>query len=200
MKKSWNNCFNKFFYSQQGDGVQELFPLVLYFHKMATIYNSDCTKGLANNAGIQVSREQVPNQLADKIVPTFETNPQLLRTCIVRHFNSNTSAGSTTLLPADANRDFYITGLRMSYAQNAVCDVTSANVSITATQDGVARHLISLPILTLRELALTEYVPFTIPFKIDRNTSIQFTTSSFTVGVCLRNYAVYGYYIDNPNV
>ena len=40
---------------------------------MAKIYNSDCTKGLAQNASIQQNVDKVPNELAEKIVPTFET-------------------------------------------------------------------------------------------------------------------------------
>lgn len=172
---------------------------VLYFHKMAKIYNSDCTKGLAQNAGIQISREQVPTELAEKIVPTFETNPQLLRTGIVRTVNANTTAGTTTLMAADSNRDFYVTGARISYAQTATADVSTANVAISITQDGTGRNLVVVPVITLTATSLTSEVNFGVPIKIDRGTAINFTTSAYTAGTVLRSFSVYGYYVEIIN-
>ena len=46
---------------------------------MASIHNSDLTKELIEKAKLQTSHDSVPSQIADKVIPTLEVNPNLSR-------------------------------------------------------------------------------------------------------------------------
>lgn len=167
---------------------------------MANIYNSDLTKELVEGAKLQLSREYPPNQIADKVVPVMEVNPKLLRrTNLVRNFSSTTTAGSTTLVTAENSKDIFITGISVHIVKDAVCDAATGNVSFTLNIDGAARTIISLGLITLTAQQISREVIFENPIKIDRGSSITYSSTTFTAGVCLRSYQIYGYYVDNPN-
>lgn len=94
---------------------------------MAKIYNSDVTKGLAQNAGIQINVDKVPNELAEKIVPTFETNPDKLRKItIVR-----SGTGAATIYTTPTDRDFYLCAAHLSLSNSTAGQ--NAYLSVLAT-------------------------------------------------------------------
>jgi hypothetical protein len=48
---------------------------------MAQIFNSELKKQLIDGAKLQTSKDVIPSQLADKVVPVMEVNPKLLKYC-----------------------------------------------------------------------------------------------------------------------
>jgi len=162
---------------------------------MATIYNSDCTKGLSQNAGIQQSKESVPNQLADKIVPTFETNPEMLRRANFCINGSISNATSSSLLTTSTTKDTFITGVVMGFTKDVTA--TSTGFSIRSTlEDGSAAYLLNYGTLTLTAQSGNMQLSIVPPIKLKRNTSI--TVNSLTnVGNFQSNCSVYGYTVDN---
>ena len=155
---------------------------------MATIYNSDLTKGLQKNAKIQINVDSVPNKLAEKVVPTMETNPQLLRVCnIVR---SGTAVNTTaTIYSTPTNKDFYLTSIELAHDSGA----GSGIVWITVTIDGAAQIISRVPVPAAAGLAVSNNGGV-FPIKIDRGTNI--TITSDTAGVDAYGVIV-GYTIDD---
>lgn len=168
---------------------------------MAKIYNSDCTKGLAQSAGIQQSIEKVPNELAEKIVPIFETNPELLRynKLLVSTSRTTTTPASpgTSTYTCPANKDVYITGAYISLMSDAACDNVLTRMQVTI--GGAAVYPIQISKLTTTAKSDNVYITFTRPIKIDRNSIIYFL-NSYAAGNSSMSYGVYGYEVDNANV
>jgi hypothetical protein len=166
---------------------------------MSKIYNSQLQKEIVEATKLQISMDKTPNEASDKVVFTCEVNPKLLKSVKPYTFTSSTTAGTTTLLPANTSQDFYITGVAMSMVASVLCDLSTANYSVNAVIDGSSRALISYGAITLTAQEKNIYREFNRPIKIDRGTTITFTTTAFTAGVCLRLYAVYGYYDESSN-
>lgn len=157
---------------------------------MAKIYNSDCTKGLAKNAGIQQNVDKVPTELAEKIVPTFETNPVLLRFCkiVASSFAFNTTSATIYTTPAD--RDFYIVAANLSALQDA--GATSVASSLKVYIDGVQQTLMS--VTNIAGIANSGNIlnNYSVPVKIDRNTAIVVTNTTNVANV-KANAGIVGY-------
>jgi hypothetical protein len=43
----------------------------------AKIYNSNLTKAIVDGAKLQISEGGIPSEIAEKVVPTMEVNPNL---------------------------------------------------------------------------------------------------------------------------
>jgi len=164
---------------------------------MAKIYNSDCTKGLAQNAGIQTSAEKVPNELAEKIVPTFETNPEQLRRTNILRSNSAINATSGTIYTTPTDKDFYLCGVAVS----VIKDVTSTSLytCITGTPEGQA----VTDFLLIRGITLTPQenccsLEITPPLKMKKGTTIVVTNSTNVANISSSG-TIYGYVVDNSN-
>jgi hypothetical protein len=163
---------------------------------MVRINNQDVMNKLAKNANIQIAQERAPNELAEKIVPTFETNPQLLKENIILGSTNKTSTGAGTIFTTDAQRETYITSIKYSYVKSATCDVaTGAVATLTCVIDGVSKSLLSLVGLTLTAEKDTVVLNFTYPLKIDKNSIVAFGSESFTAGTLMRYCSILGYVI-----
>jgi hypothetical protein len=170
---------------------------------MAKIYNSDVTKGLAQNAGIQQNVDKTPNELAEKIVPTFETNPELLRrTNIIKFGGTITAVTNVTLYTTPTNQDFYLTGFFISIMKDAVSDLPTGDAgSITAIVNGETIRLVTLYSIALTAESKQQYIQLKHPLKIDRNTNIVLSrgTTGGTVGVYIKTGTIYGYIVETSN-
>jgi hypothetical protein len=143
---------------------------------MAKIYNSDVTKGLQKNAGIQQNIDKTPNELAEKIVPTIETNPELLRRCNIIRTASATNSTSAIIYTTPKNQDFYIVAANLSHTRDAVA--TSVASSINAVINGATQTILQIcnVATTAGEQSLALSFPF--PIKVDRDTNITVTNGA----------------------
>lgn len=165
---------------------------------MAQIHNSELLKGMQDSAKLQTIRDRIPDQLADKIVPVMEVNPKLLRVCnIVRGANKATTA-SATLYTTPTDKDFYLTGIALSYTKNVTCDTATGALNVTVYIDGALQTLFSLAKLTLTAEEKTGSITFPIPVKLDRNTPITYGTT-WTAGAMIQAISIVGYTVDNVN-
>lgn len=161
---------------------------------MATIYNSELTKGLAKNAGIQQSAEAVPTKLSDTVIPTCETNPEMLRR--INIIRGATSA--TTVYTTPTNQDFYLTSIYM-VASNSTASQTST-ATLTATPENEPNT--TLAQLSFRTTALIDanqqncFEDFSgSPIKIARGTNI---ATSITNVPSFRA-VIFGYVVETAN-
>lgn len=168
---------------------------------MAKIYNSDVTKGLSQDAGIQQSIEKVPNELAEKIVPVIETNPDLKRkiTIIKSVDVSVTSAGTGPIYTTPANQDFYLCGASYVLIKDNLCDAVSSLKAITCVINGETISVIKVGTFTLTAQSENVLIDFNRPIKVDRNSQINYTNMTFAAGSCLRNMRIWGYIDDKSN-
>lgn len=159
---------------------------------MAQIYNSDLTKELVKGASIQQSKDQVPNQLAEKVVPVMEVNPRLLRSVnVIRHV---AVAGTMYTTPTD--RDFYLT-----YA-NVSTSIASANNfygTITITPKGGAAVIVLSAVGCATALVTgassTATANFDTPILLERGSTISFAVSNADV----KHAQIGGYIVDTSN-
>lgn len=165
---------------------------------MAKINNSDCTRGLAKNAGIQESRDKTPNELAEKIVPTFETNPALLRKCNIVRYALATNATATTIYGCPTSRDFYLCGASLSVIKDGTATSLSSSIQILPAGDSNYSRVLSIAGLTLTAQSETQAVDFSRPILIERGTNISVINST-NVGNVTSIGCIWGYYVEVNN-
>ena len=163
---------------------------------MAQIHNSETTKRILDDAGIQTSRDDVPNQLASKIVPVLISNPNRSGSMIIES-GSRTTTGSTTVFTTPSNKDFYLTDITLTNVSNAAADNTS--ITVTAVDHrGQAKILIYMPKITLTAHSQTITKTFPVPILLSRSSVIS-QTSSFAAGVSTTATTITGFVVDNVN-
>jgi hypothetical protein len=138
---------------------------------MAKIYNSDLTKGIAKNAGIQQNVDKVPNELAEKVVPTLESNPKIVGQ-IYSSRGLATNATNGVILAAQSKRDVYIHGAFLTLNKTATATSTYTAIEYT-DENGAAQRLLQFVGYTLTAQNESISVSFPRPIKIKRNTAIQ---------------------------
>jgi len=163
---------------------------------MSTIYNSDLTKELVEGAKIQTSKDSIPSQLADKVVPVMEVNPRLLRRINFTKDGTASNATTATIFTTPTDKDFFITNAMLTWVK----DVTATSLSsfITAFIDGVNRPILTIGGFTLTPLNDTVTITFNTPIKVDRNTNIAVTNST-NVANTKATGIIYGYFVYNAN-
>lgn len=165
---------------------------------MATIYNTDLTRELLLAGRLQVSKDTIPTQIAEKVVPVVEVNPKLLRRSEVlgQLIGRNTTTTGTAVVSANLNKDIIITGIMVSSVQDAACD--NAYIAVLAYIGGAQRYLYLARPVALTAQAINQQIMFAIPIRIDRNTAVSFA-KAFAAGTSTSDCVVMGYYDDVSN-
>jgi hypothetical protein len=144
---------------------------------MAQINNKEVMLKLAETANIQIAKESIPNQLAEKIVPTFECNPHLLKTAnIVREIPIISPAVSATIYTTPLDKDFYLTSATLSLIKDV--NATSISTEVRVTIEGQSRKILTIAGLSLTPQTAEKEISFSKPIKIDRGTNIYVTHST----------------------
>jgi len=149
---------------------------------MVQINNSFLTKELVDGANIQVSREQPPTQLAEKVVPVMEVNPKLLRYVNLIKESGSSTTGNTTIWTTPTDRETYITAAFLAFAADVTADSTL--YTLTCIVNGVAKALLTHRKITLTAGRDTSSISFPIPIKVDKGTNIVLT-QTFTAGTSI---------------
>jgi hypothetical protein len=161
---------------------------------MAIIYNSEVSKELIDGANIQTSKDLVPNQLADKVVPVMEVNPKLLRIAnLADYTHSGTSAASMTISGGSTSYKILIQSISLTMIKDAACDAASGVLTVTMAVGGVQRALATLPILTLTAQQNTVNLVFQYPVEADLGSSVSFNMPTFAAGNCRVACSVTGF-------
>lgn len=164
---------------------------------MAQINNQQVTKGLADNADIQIARDKIPNELAEKIVPTFETNPKLLRRINIVASASANNAVTGTIYTTPIDKDFFLTSIDLSMIK----DVTSTSIytDVEIKINGQTKTILYINGFTLTVQNISKIISFPIPIKLDRNSTI--TVNNNTNVANISSYCtITGYTNDNSSL
>lgn len=167
---------------------------------MAKIYNSNVTKKLAENAAIQQNTDKVPVELAEKIVPTFETNQAALKQYPIRTITLNgnaTGIAYSGYLPA---KRIFVVGISVGFSKNAACDAATGTIDLQGNPIGMSNstQLIRIPIITLQAQDFHTYMPFAIPLEVEPGSRFGMT-GTYAAGVMQRNATIHYYELDNFN-
>ena len=128
-------------------------------------------------------------EVMDIITPVV---PIIRTATIVRNATfTNSSGGTIWTTPAD--RDFYLTHLNFSSCKDV--NAVSAYVSIKVYIDGVQRTIATISSITLTAQQNTVDCDYSIPIKLDRNTTIELDTGS-AVAANRHMATVIGYTMD----
>lgn len=166
---------------------------------MATIYNSDLSKEILEGARVQLSRDKIPSEIAEKVVPVMEVNPKLLRRCDFIETNSSTTSGTLTITTLPTDKDIFITGFNVNLIKDVANDGATGYLVLTVTQaDFGAKGLIRIPIITATAQSFSLSETLREPIKLARGSTITLT-GTFTAGVMVRTASIFGYQVANPN-
>jgi hypothetical protein len=160
---------------------------------MATIYNSELSKELIRGARIQVSRDRIPTEIAEKVIPVMEVNPRLLRRITISKTSTLSITGGSTIYTTPTNQDFYITNAVLSMSKDATCDIGLGAFAITYVQDGEVKYLCPISTQPILVDAQTSTFVTSFPIKVDRGTNILQLNRAYTVGNASRTAIVMGY-------
>lgn len=167
--------------------------VVVSYSKMATIYNSDLTKGIQQDAKIQIGKESVPNQLAEKVVPVMETNPRLLRPIEILVSKNGTSG---TLFTVPSDKDFYLCNAFISASNNAAAQTSIASLIGTSVSYPAAVSILVVNFHTSNNVDVGHAElckNFARPALLRRGTTISYTSSNVTAA----SFGISGFYVED---
>lgn len=156
---------------------------------MPQVQNSDAIKAIRDGARLSIS-EGFPQMLSNTIVPVMDMTPDFHRRATISKNSIGTTTGAISVYTTAANKDFYLTGLNMSFIKDVICD--TAGMSLTVTTEGINKTIFGFPTITLTAQTANLSHDFTVPIKIDPNTVISLS-GTFTAGVLVRNISIFGF-------
>jgi hypothetical protein len=163
---------------------------------MVQINNKELIKGIADNANIQIAKNPIPDQLADKVVPVMETNPLLLRR--IKAFStlgSLSNATSATLYTCSSIKDTYITNVSLSMIKDATSTSTEISIQVV-NEDGTTAYIFRFAGITLTADTQAATVNFAYPLKLKRGSNITINSDTNVANIRARG-TVLGYEVDS---
>jgi hypothetical protein len=160
---------------------------------MAQINNSDLTRELIVGAKINTSVNLTPSQLAEKVVPTMEVNPKLLRETRVVKSESCVNSTSETIYTTSKDKDFYLTGFILTNIKDS--SATSISSFIRAYVMGEFIDFGQIAGITLTEQSGQITFNLPNPLKLDRNSVISVRNNTNTANVSTWA-SIFGYEVE----
>lgn len=166
---------------------------------MATIYNSDLTKELTDVAKLQVGKEIIPNQIAEKVVPVIDVNPKHARRVnIVKKATVSGINTSVSIYDVPADIDFFLTGFSLSFVNGATSQATLASLTLTPKEMNVSTTIGAIGNITGVAGSVYAFNDFqSCPIQLKRGSTLTLVTNGVNVGDALLNGVVYGYTVEN---
>ena len=166
---------------------------------MATIYNSNLSKEIQEGAKLQV-RDRMPNELADKVIPTMEVNPKAFRAITwSKDFTRATSAAGVTVASTEAEKRTFLKGVSIQVQSGVTADNTTITFSGKVVgQSSGGTVLIRLDKLTTTACTLSKEVFYDCQgLELQPGTTMTLS-NTFTAGNSITSITLWGYTIDNP--
>ena len=137
---------------------------------MARINNTNTIKRILDDAKIQTSVDDVPQELGKTVVPVLISNPKGLITASKSLTRTATQTIGTIFTTRD-DVDTYIHGALLSLQRDAVSTATDVTISCIVDGATVTLAMIELEPLTADSKHLA--VSFPVPIKVDRGTAVR---------------------------
>lgn len=159
--------------------------------------NRDIANNLINDFDLNSLADVVPSKIVPSIQPVYEVYNKIANVQV--SFAWTASGGGTTVYTTPVDRDFYLVGVQFSYIKDAACDQASGSFPLNLTINGTTSPVAMYETLTLTAQQGHGSHTFSVPIKIDRNTSITTTGRSFTAGTFRGRVTITGYIKFNRN-
>ncbi len=162
---------------------------------MAQINNSDTIKSLISKAGIQTSIDNVPTQLAEKIVPVICCDPK--RDIRVLVGTASDSVSSLILTTSTTKRTFVI-GTSITTAKDV--NSTSLFTDIVATNifgEGIRLNRTRYEPLTAMS-HITNDLIYPLPIELAKNSTVTITNSTNVASIDSSGMVFY-YEVEDKN-
>jgi len=166
---------------------------------MALINNQAVLQKLVDELRLYPAKDKVPSELADKILPVFQINSELIEVSpayanIIRT-ERRLVAGSTTLYTTSATGDFFLTNIILQVFNDAPSAAHAGSGKITINVDGVAQSIAFIEVDTDPQAGWAPIVTLNLqnPILIDKATNIVLT--SVGAGI-IANGTIVGYTKD----
>jgi len=163
---------------------------------MPQINNTELLLGMRNDAKVQ-NAENVPTQLAEKVVPVMEVNPKLLKDSrSLLHISRSTTTPTTpgTLLTT-LTKPWYVTAVSLTY----IADVAADNTQIRLRLFDSRGNTLDVPNF-LKPTTTISYnsqtISFPSPIYLPKGAQI-YLLNVFSAGTSNVLGEVIGYEIDN---
>lgn len=159
---------------------------------MATIHNSEITKTLRELADIQLN--EVSNlPLGTTIAPVLVVNPHNTLNYFAN--SQKTTTGDITIT-IPSNKDFYLTGLNVSFIKDATCDISTGRITVNATpKNDASKELMGLSVLTTTAQNQSLVQNFQKPILLERGSSI-IMGGTYSAGLMSRYISLNGYTVE----
>jgi hypothetical protein len=170
---------------------------------MARINNSELNNEITDATRIQSGSSAIPNELGNTVIPVIDVSPARNKITTILKTGSVTASGNSTIVTLDGDKDFYLTGVAISFAQDATCDAASGNaVSIVGTLDAdlTSKALLQLSAITLTAANGSIALSFPGSIRMLKGSAITLTGNTFTVGSKVRSCELFGFYKQTTNV
>lgn len=158
-------------------------------------FNDQQNRIIANNIIDQLKlnpiSDNIPKQVVATIQPTFEVNRKIPN--VFGNASTSSSNTTSTLLTASSTQDTYICGYMLGLAKDATADVTNGIQSLAMTVNGSTIIIANIPFATLVTSSDCVTGSLNPAIKIDKASTVRFTSPTFTVGTLRSTATVYGY-------
>lgn len=144
---------------------------------------------LVNELGLQTTQIEIPDKLNSSVQPTFDLRERFTKSIFTA---TSTTTGTSTIVVANTQLDFYLTFIHLNYTKDAACDNTSVILKVYINGNNINFITIRTTTLTAENGIIN--IPLPYPIKIDRNTNITLS-NSFTVGTMTKAATIGGFYI-----
>lgn len=157
---------------------------MLQTFQMAKINNTDVIQKLVDELNLQVGSDIIPNETADKILPVFQINSDVVEVSaptanIVR--SGTAGGGSATIYTTPSTGEFYLTNVHFSISADSIA--SDATGEMTIDIDGTTQDLIKTKMIS--GSTQTENISLNLqnPIKIDAGSNIVISTTLATLDV-----------------
>ena len=146
---------------------------------MAKIYNTKVIKRILKDAKIQTSVDDVPDELAGKIVPVLISNP--LHTIIIT--NATCSDDNLELIfTASATKKTFISAAILTYTKDVVSDSLSSDIRVIM-KTGLERKILVMNYEPLTAGSSTITLAFPVPIELKCGEQLKVANSTATASI-----------------
>lgn len=167
-----------------------------HIHMGTKIYNSDITKQIVNQIKASTARDKIPDEIADKVIPTINVSPFQTKTSKPFPISGSLSnATSVTLYTCHATKATYLTGAFLSYIKDATATSTDISIKIIDDESNLSNSLIKIRSITLTAQNGTAFWNSPFPIKLKKGSTITLTSDTNVANI-IASGTLMGFEID----
>ncbi|GAI14107.1 unnamed protein product [marine sediment metagenome] len=164
---------------------------------MVSIHNSDLKKEIIEGAKIQLSVDNVPQELGKTVVPVMEVNPKFFRKTTILKSGTTKNDTSLIILTTPKDRDFYITSACISLIKDVTSTSTFSGITLyEASNPTQVKTILEIAGITLTAQTANMSLNFPNPIKVARGTQIIMKNETGVAEIKAMG-GIHGFYVED---